>query len=413
MRLAMHRWILAALGAFAAAMLFGQSLSTHLHNACVELDTPYLPLCPDRREDVARAELLDRLERNPGDSTAWTSLLAGDTQDATRSALPGAILVAPHQHSVARWRALLALESGKVEEGVAVLVGILRYRTSPESAKVLAQIAVTPEGLALLRPHMRTAQRWLPQVLAAGRGLKQSPSQLLPLVAMAQSQGRIAPQVGQDYMRSLKAAGLWLDAYGFWVAQHKDTVPLLYNGSFDQPFVSEGFDWEIRPMLRSRAGYLVDQESVARRGMVLAVEFTGRTFTVPVVRQFMLTPPGTYRLRGDYMVLRLRSEQGLAWTVQCPGKRSEVGRSEALRDTGGAWRQLEFEFTVPADCGPVVSVQLEPSSPLDAQLGMRGAAAFDAFKLAPSVSGSDPPDPVQKNMRAIVPVHRTRSPACC
>lgn len=380
-----RRWLWALAGLGAALVLFGLSVDTHLRRACVELDTPYLPLCPDppATPEEKRQALRERLAHHPGDSTAWTRLLATETMEGAPAVLPGATLTAPHHHYVARWRAAQAMQQGRMEEGVATLVQVLRNQSSQETAVALARIAASREGTQLLRPHLASAGEWLPAVLWASASLKHPPGEMLALVAAAVDQGTLPPPARQQYMRSLKAAGQWLDAYGLWVSQHKEAVPLLYNAGFDQLFERDGFDWELPELARSRAGALFEQVSVARRGFVLGIEFTGRSLPTPIARQYLFTQPGAYRLRGEYMASKLRSEEGLAWTVRCTADpKAVVGRSPALRESGGVWRTVEFEFTVPPDCGVVASLQLEAAAPYEAVAGMKGYAAFDAFSLA-------------------------------
>lgn len=384
---ASRTWVLGLAGAAAAAGLFFVATSVHLERACVEMDTPYLPLCPDppASPEAAREVLRERIARNPGDSTAWTRLLVSDSATAGEGVLRGASALAPHNHNVARRRAAQALERGQLAEGVALLVQIVSHRSSPESARVLAQVATSREGLALLRPHLPQARGWLPQVLAASAGLKMPPGDMLPLVAEALD--ALPPESQRNYMRQLKTGGQWLDAYGLWLALHKETVPLLYNGNFDRPLIADGFDWEFTPVPRSRAGVVVEQEATARRGLVLDLDFTGRAFTSPIVRQFVFAPPGTYRLRGEYMASKLRSEGGLAWAVVCTSARKALaGRSQPLRDTGGVWKPMELEFSIPADCGPVASLQLEPAAQYEAATGIKGRVAFDAFSLSRSTN---------------------------
>lgn len=375
--------LLAVGASVVAAGIFALAAAAHLRNSCFEQDTPYLRLCPDDGEEPERVreEMREHIARNPGDANAWTKLLVNEPRETAMTVLPGATLTAPNNHNVTRWRALQSLEAGRSDEGISMLVQILRYRQSPETAGILAQVAARREGLELLKPHLATGDQWLPKVLAASRTLKLPPGDMLPLVAAAIGQNVLPAVDRQYYMRSLKASGDWLDAYGLWVAMHKDHVPLLYNAGFDQRLQLDGFDWEYTWAPRSRAGVLIDQEPIARRGLVLEVEFTGRRFPVPVVRQYLFAPPGAYRLRGEYMVSKLRSEEGLAWSVQCTAARKVAGRSPALKDTGGAWRPMEFEFNVPADCGAVISLQLEPAGAYEAATGIKGRAAFDAFSL--------------------------------
>jgi hypothetical protein len=71
----------------------------------------------------------------------------------------------------------------------------------------------------------------------------------------------------------------------------------------------------------------------------------------------------------------------LAWTVRCTATPTEAGRSQSLNDTSNTWHRFEFVFSVPPRCGWVASLQLEAFAPLDATLGSRGHASFDALAL--------------------------------
>jgi hypothetical protein len=375
------RLMVGASGAALALALLWVAASAHLHRACTVMDAPYLPLCEPGASDTDKQELETRVRRNPGDATAWTRLLVASGAGATK-VLQAAAAVAPNNANVLRWRAAEALDQRKYEQAVPLLVTMLEARGSQEAARILAQLMAAPEGVALMRPHLDQAEQWLPSVLAAMPSLKIPPGQALPLVAEAMDKGALPDQARRAYMRSLKAAGQWLDAYGLWLAHQKQVVPLLYNGGFDQAFEPDGFDWEFSPVARSKAGVVIEQEAIARRGLVLGIEFTGRGFTSPILRQYVFAPPGTYRLRGEYMGAKLRSENGLAWVVACPsGAKAGVARSTALQDTGGVWKPMEIEFTVPADCGPVASIQLEPAASYEAAIGMKGSVAFDNFGL--------------------------------
>lgn len=365
--------------------VFWLAASAHLQRACTVMDTPYLPLCPAAPTDPAalQDQLRERLAANPGDAWAWTRLLV--TPGApSEGVIRAAAAVAPNHPNVLRWRAAKALEQGRNAQGVEVLVQMVSTRGSGDAARLLAQIAASPEGLALLRPHLGKADRWLPGVLAHLSGLKMPPGLALPLVAAALEKGTLTDSARRAYMRSLKASGQWLDAYGLWLAHHKDPVPLLYNGGFDQPLELDGFDWEFTPVLRSRAGVVVGQATVARRGLVLDLDFTGRGFSPPILRQHVFAPPGAYRLTGEY-ASRLRSESGLTWSIACTsGAKAVVGRSPPLQETGGAWTRFQVEFTIPPDCGPVAVFQLMPTAAYEAVTGMRGQFSLDGFSLARS-----------------------------
>lgn len=357
--------------------------AAHLRQACIVLDTPYLPICDDtlpanRTPDETRARIL----RNPGDSTSWSRLLVLQGASAQDALLDAASRVAPNNVNVMRWRAARALERGATEEGVALLVQLVRHRNNNEAITILAQIVATGQGLPLLRPHIPSARQWLPSVLNALGPLKLQGGQALPLVAEALEKGELPDDARRAYMRSLKAGGQWFDAHGLWLVQHKNVVPLLYNGSFDQAIEADGFDWEIPTVVRSRAGVLVGQPAVARRGHILQFDFLGRGLPTPLATQHVFAPPGKYRLRGEYMASKLRSEGGLVWSVRCTsGRREVLAQSPALADSGGVWKPFELAFTIPESCGAVARIQLDPAASFESAAGLKGTVGFDNFSL--------------------------------
>lgn len=378
------RIALGAAVATVAATLLWFAASAHLRYACVVKDTPYLPICFDAPTGTEhlRAELIDRIYRNPGDAWAWSSLVPAANESTRKVVLQAATELAPNNATVLRWRAATALEEERLKEAVALLIQLLQHRGSSEAATILAQLAVLPDGLVLLQPHLKDAARWLPRVIASIRAQKLPAGNALPLVVEAARQDVLPIPTRRLYMQMLRGGGQWLDAYALWVTLHKREVPTLYNGSFDQQFVADGFDWEYTHVTRSRAGVLIEQQPIAKRGLVLSLDFTGRRFTLPIIRQYVFASPGSYRLEGQYMASKLRSEGGLSWTLFCPATKTYVpGGSSAMRDSGGLWRPVEFEFKVPPDCGAVASLQLEPLHRYEASAGMKGHVELDGFTM--------------------------------
>jgi hypothetical protein len=368
--------------AVAAVAIFWLAASAHLDRTCTLMDTPYLPLCgasaPSAAESGAR--LRQRIARNPGDSDAWAKLLVLQPDDAL---LQGATQLAPNNPNVLRRRAGRALEKGDLPGAVVLLIDLVRYRSAGEAAAVLAQLAASPGGMALLRPQLGDAKDWLPSVLGSMAAQKLPLGRALPLVMEAIDKDSFPPEAQRSYMRSLKAGGYWLDAYGMWLAQHKQELPLLYNGSFDEAFEPDGFDWEFPVVARSRAGSLMDQPTMARRGRVLEIEFTGRHLARPLAWQYVFVAPGSYRFRGDYLGTKFRTQEGLVWSVRCMmGRSTPIARSQPLLDTGTVWRNFDLLFTVPDDCGPVVGIQLDVAADFEAAAGLRGSVAFDSFRLS-------------------------------
>jgi hypothetical protein len=202
----------------------------------------------------------------------------------------------------------------------------------------------------------------------------------MPLVAKALPLKLISARTGQALMRSLKASGQWQEAQALWVVLVGGAVPLLFNGGFEQGFIADGFDWELRDEGPSKAGALIEQPALGERGRVLQVEFTGRPVAQPLVRQVLVLPPGSYGFAGDYMGRQMRTEQGLVWIFNCVAGGRELARTPALLDTQGQWRSMSVALAVPPDCTAVV-LQLQTGLGSEALTGLRGQMSFDAFRL--------------------------------
>jgi hypothetical protein len=381
------RLTIAAAGLLVAAVLAWLAVSTHLARACTVMDTPYLPLCRDP-ETLSKPErtamLAARVARNPGDSDAWIRLTHVDRSAREKSLLSAAFALAPTDTNVLMWRVGDALQRSDEPMAIGLLVQLIEQRGKAEAAQALAQIVASGSGTQLLLPYLASAEKWLPSVLITLPAMKLPIESALPLLAHASERKTVSQRTVDSFIRDLKTAGRWADAYGLWLAQQKEATPLLHNGGFDHLFQPDGFDWEVTPVLPSKAGAIVTQRNLTRRGPVIEVEFTGRAVTVPLLRQYLFLAPGKYLLRGSFMSSRLRTEQGLAWLGRCINSKSAkavAGRSAGLTDTAGVWQQFQFELLVPADCGLVTSLQLETSAPSEAAAGFKGRAYFDAFEL--------------------------------
>lgn len=378
------RMILVGLAAAVAGWLLWTGIGVHLERACILMDTPYLPLCDDSGAERPQ-QLRTRLAANPAEANSWIKLTKIENGKYEGPLLRAASALAPNHPSVQLWRAGDLLSRKQYPQAVDLLVQLVTYPKRGEAADALARIVASGQGAPLLRPHLATAGRWLPQVLASLTALKLPLSSALPLMAEASTSGTIPKPTLQLFILGLRDAGLWGDAYGLWLVQQRGPTPLLHNGSFDQAFEHDGFDWEVTPTLPSRAGAIVSLRASGNRGQVLDIQFTGRALAIPVIRQYVFAPPGKYLLRGQYMGSRLRVEEGLVWAARCTNGSAATlaGRSEGLQDTARAWRNFQFAISVPPNCGLVFSLQLETLGPSAASSGAKGQAAFDSFELLP------------------------------
>lgn len=368
--------------AIGAAVLLGrQSLATNLERACTVGDTPYLDLCPVLSSQQERTQALrSEIAANPGNSRAYVRLAFADKANGARL-LEAAAQLAPANANVTAMQAGQALEQQDLPAAIAPLVSLVEHGYNDKAALVLARLIVSGRW-QLLADYVIPGTHWFERVLAQMPSAQGPFSAALPLVVLGLDRGVFPPSELMPYVRLLKTSGAWNDAYSLWVALHKGKSPTIYNAGFNQPFEEDGFDWEVtaqHPI--GRAGAIIGRASDETRGSLLDIRFTGRPFSVPLIRQYLFLGPGRYRLHGDYKTAQLRMEQGLAWSVRCTASKAEAGKSPGLNDTANAWQPFEFVFTVPPRCGWVASLQLEAFAPFEATLGSRGRASFAALAL--------------------------------
>jgi len=367
----------------AAAVLAGwMSVSINRERTCTLQEGPSAQLCappPAVGSNSEIAQLRSRIARDPGDANAYVAFALADRSARRDELVDLASTLAPRDPNLLANRADAALKRQDWRGAVPLLIELADKRDVEIAVKALASLVGIGQW-ALLEPYLTPGNRWLPRLLGTMRDSSQPFSGALPLVVRAQERGVLDPETVRGYVRDLKAQGAWADAYALWLSLHGKTLPALFNAGFDHAFEADGFDWEVpNSGPARRAGVVVERRRAEERGSVLELQFTGRAIQLPIVRQYLFIGPGRYRMHGDHRTHQFRMEEGLRWTVRCD--KTVVGASPAIGETGGLWRQFEFEFTVPAQCPLVASLQLETTPTTDAVLGARGRVSFDAFEL--------------------------------
>lgn len=370
-----------ALAMGAAAVLAWLALELNLRRACTVDDTPYLPLCAPAAQPPDAARLRERIARNPADTAAYVQLALREAP-ANAASLAAAATLAPTHPQVLLLRAAAALDRAEWSQAAGLLVALAEHHRSDNAARALALLAGGGQA-DLLVPLVTRGSHWLERMLAQLPETRVPFSAVLPLVVQGWRQGVLDGAVLHGYVRDLKAAGAWSDAYALWLGMHGNAAPVLFNPGFDQPFEADGFDWEPAEQQPTRAGVLLAQSAAEERGSVLELRFTGRPLPVPLLRQYLFLGEGRWRLRGQYRPTQLRMEQGLAWVLQCVAPGVPPVRSAPLAGRATDWQPFEFEFTVPRGCGAVASLQLETAAAYEARTGARGSVAFDALSLQP------------------------------
>ncbi|MBK6558248.1 MAG: hypothetical protein IPG16_14000 [Comamonadaceae bacterium] len=382
------RGLVVGLGIALAWVVGAIGLQRNLQRACELREWPDFSSCPVRDEAVPAQvrDLRARIAANPGDSAAWLALALLTSQPGGVAPLDDAAVLAtasrmaPQDPLLQRLQVSRALQRELWPQAVPGLVRLVQEQGDADAARVLAALVARPNAQAALRAALQPGSTWLEPMLGQLDAARVPVVLAMPLVAQALPLKLISARMGQALMRSLKAGGQWLEAQALWVALVGGAVPLLYNGGFEQGFIADGFDWELRDEGPSKAGALIEQPALGERGRVLQVEFTGRPMAQPLVRQTLVLPPGSYGFAGDYMGRQMRTEQGLVWIFNCVAGGRELARTPALLDTQGQWRSMSVALAVPPDCTAVV-LQLQTGLGSEALTGLRGQMSFDAFRL--------------------------------
>ena len=205
----------------------------------------------------------------------------------------------------------------------------------------------------------------------------------MPLVAQALPLKLVSPQTGQALMRDLKAGGHWLEAHALWMYLVGGPVPLIFNGDFEQGFIGDGFDWELRDTQRLNGWRAGGAAPAGRAG--------------PGAAGGVHRPPGG-AARGAAVAgaagRRLHVLGQVHGKPHCAPNRAWSGPSPVW-PAAANWRARRRWSTpgasgahlrgpqVPPDCGGAVALQLQTQLGSEALAGMRGQMTFDAFRLVP------------------------------
>lgn len=122
---------------------------------------------------------------------------------------------------------------------------------------------------------------------------------------------------------------------------------LVVDGDFSDPTAQAPFAWT----LKQSAGFTSAVVNDDRRDgeTALRVDYDGYG-SGGVARQFLMLPPGSYRLVLDARIEDGDRNPGLVWKIHC-GANVVAGEIEPVFSQGDAgWKRFETPFTVPADC---------------------------------------------------------------
>ncbi len=208
---------------------------------------------------------------------------------------------------------------------------------------------------------------------------------MLVLLGLKQAGRNVEVQELKPYLESVLLNGLPEVAYQTWLQFLTDaqlsTLGRLNNADFETLPSGLPFDWVIRVGTNANAEIRPHPEHPHRK--VLTVGFAGgRADFRAGVRQWVVLPPGSYRLWGA-VEGELRGRRGLRWRILCQAARSQaqIAESDMLLGKFPEGRSFSVSFTVPRSECPAQIIQLDLDARSSSEQLVLGELLFDDFGL--------------------------------
>jgi hypothetical protein len=332
------------------------------------------------------AVFAEHLGANVGDSRAWASLLSrlwiAKDDRAVPSREPISKL-APHHPRVLAVQAEAALQSADWPLAVRSLITLIEHRQDAARAP-LVSLMLAPQTQGLVLDALTPQSTWLQAVLES----KEASDQFLALqvfLIRGVELKILPPVVFNNALARLKAQGRWVDAYTLWVASRGSVREGLTNAGFDQALTRGGFDWEwVNQPVARQGAKLAIVSATPSPGRMLELELTGRSaLPTPLIGQTVLLQQESYQLSGRWKATQLRTRDGLVWALTCQGGSDRWAQTPALSAANTEWQGFEINFKVPKECRGAVRLQLLPTNPAEAKMGMSGTVWVDDIALSP------------------------------
>jgi len=258
-----------------------------------------------------------------------------------------AVRRSPRDVQARAWLTDHALTAGDFAQALQHMDSLLR--TSPRYGAtlmpLLAQLAADPDFAAELARVLERRPPWRAGLLATLQRAE-DPRAADTVLSALRSEGGLSDQEYEQWLAYLMRQGRWGEAYGRWVGTlglADGSLPLVYNGNFEKPVSSRGFDWRLTRVPGVSVEFVPDRSA---RGRAAHASFRGRPVAQVNLEQPLLLGPGRHRFSARMRADALRSERGLEWTVTCLDQTQPIAVSEPVQGSFG-WRSIEMDIDVP------------------------------------------------------------------
>jgi tetratricopeptide (TPR) repeat protein len=312
--------------------------------------------------DAATASARRLLAAEPGQGDAFALLALAATRRGDRDA--GAMLEiglrrAPRNESLRAEAGAARLRAHDFPAAMRQIDALLRLGSRQENAIVAALLvqARDPAFADAIAQTLAGEPSWRTQFLIT-LGARGAPEAVDQVNAALQRRGGLSAQETARWLARMLKDGRWSQAYARWVgtfATPPGTLPMVYDGGFEQEPSGIGFDWQ-----RERTSGVTSRfEAIPGANGEHAAHF--RFIGVPAaggdLAQPLLLAPGRYRLELRARAEFLQSDEGLQWTVRCADG-SPLGSVGPLEGSF-EWTRWSAGIAVPAEGCPGQWLRLE------------------------------------------------------
>jgi hypothetical protein len=304
--------------------------------------------------------------------------------DAASKLMNAAAQLSLHE-IIAVYSSMLTAAKAKDYKTTAYYADVL-LRTLPRSDKfvvpILTRIVEDKESSGLVEAALAANPPWRGQFFAIlPDSVEDARTPLNLLLALRTSAAPPTTAEIAPYVDFLIRQGLYDLAYYTWLqllpVDELRGAGLLFNGRFDVDPSGLPFDWNFR----SGSGVTMEIVPIpdGNGTHALQVDFAYGRVDYRSVRQLVMLAPGSYTFKGRYKG-QLIGPRGLKWRILCAGGPT-VGESEMIIGMMPSWRDVAFNFTVPATGCRAQYVRLDLDARMASEQLISGSMLFGDLQI--------------------------------
>lgn len=277
-------------------------------------------------------------------------------RDAAGAMFDHALSLAKTELYALRWSIRRAVEAEDYQQAVERLDAL--FRRWPQQigpvAPAVAAIFSAPAAHSVLLDRIAASPPWRKTLLAVlSSDTAENPGFAAQLLQdLAAGAGPPTAAETSQLLASLFRRREYDLAYRTFLftlsAQEKDLSGFIFNGEFRQGPSARTFDWSIR----QQPGVTISlpaKTGDGSRGAGLSVEFSGTPVRSVGVQQYLLLPPGQYRLEVEASAIAAMLPKSLLWSIDCVSPSQPMLRADI---PGGNYQTqlLSYKFSSSEQC---------------------------------------------------------------